>query len=302
MVEGFINRQFGKFKVLTEGGYLFRRNWQPMLGYTLIISITGLLLITPLSTWILNLLATRSGEFIVGNYELVGWLISPAGLLYLITVFSVALMGLVLHVVGLIWIAETTGKGDFQSTRDILLRVLVAIPNLFRFCLAVFVVCVICLLPLAIGLGAVYLLFLSAHDINYYLTVKPISWRWAQILGGLWGLLWVCVSAYLLIRWIYALPIWLDGYRPLRRVFRKSWETTGKSFFTLFRVIGACLFIWFMAHLILESGLFTLVVVGDGTVLDEGAPVPRNIDPIKREFVMALEIFRSYQRFFMNRH
>ncbi len=175
MSEGFIKRNIEKLQVLRQGGDLFRRNWLPMVAYVLIISVAGLLLVTPLSAWILNRLAAQSGEFIVGNHELVGWLLSPMGLLYLLLVASVALMGLVLHVVGLIWIAESAGKKGFLSTRDLLLRALVAIPNLFRFCLAVFVVCVICLLPLAMGLGAIYLLLLSAHDINYYLTVQPAS-------------------------------------------------------------------------------------------------------------------------------
>jgi glycerophosphoryl diester phosphodiesterase len=258
MSAGFFKGNIEKLQVLKQGGDLFRRNWLPMAGYALIISIAGLLLVTPLSAWILNRLAARSGEFIVGNHELVGWLLSPTGLLYLLLIASVALMGLVLHVVGLIWIAESVGKKGFLSTREILRRVLAAIPNLFRFCLAVFVVCVICLLPLAMGIGAVYLLMLSAHDINYYLTVQPASWQWALVLCGFLSLLWACAAGYLLLRWIYALPLWLDGFRPLRRVFRKSWETTRGSFFTLFRVIGACLLIWFLAHLVLEGGLYTV--------------------------------------------
>ncbi len=258
MPEGFFKRNIRKLQVLRLGGDLFRRNWLPMVGYALIISVAGLVLVTPLTAWILNRLAARSGEFIVGNHELVGWLLSPTGLLYLLLVASVALMGLVLHVVGLIWIAESAGKKGFLTTRDLLLRALVAIPNLFRFCLAVFVVCVICLLPLAMGIGAVYLLLLSAHDINYYLTVQPASWRWAQIAGGFWILLWACGAGTLLLRWIYALPILLDGFRPLRRVFRKSWEATRGSFFTLLRVIGACLLIWFLVQLILEGGLYAV--------------------------------------------
>jgi len=103
----FIRRNIDKLRVLRQGGDLFRRNWLPMVAYALIISAAGLLLVTPLSAWILNRLAARSGEFIVGNHELVGWLLSPSGLLYLLLVASVALMGMVLQVVGLIWIAES---------------------------------------------------------------------------------------------------------------------------------------------------------------------------------------------------
>ena len=102
------------------------------------------------------------------------------------------------------------------------------------------------------------MLLLSAHDINYYLTVQPASWRWALVLCGFWSLLWACASGTFLLRWIYILPIWLDGYRPLRRVFRKSWEMTRGSFFTLFRVIGTCLLIWFLVQLVLEGGLYTV--------------------------------------------
>ena len=258
MQEGFIERNLEKLQVLRQGADLFRRCWQPMVGYSLIVWFAGLALITPLTTWILNRLAAGSGEFVVGNFDLVNWVLSPMGFLYILLVASVALMGLILQVAGLIWIAETGGETGFLNAREILRRVLFAIPNLFRFCLAVFVVCVICILPLAAGLGVVYLLLLSSHDINYYLTVQPAAWRWAQIAGGFWGLLWACAAGYLLLRWIYALPLWLDGYRPLRRVFRKSWEETRGAFFTLLQVIGACLLIWFLVELVLEGGLFTV--------------------------------------------
>jgi glycerophosphoryl diester phosphodiesterase len=228
-----------------------------MAGYTLIVWAVDLVLLVPSTSWVLNRLASRSGDFIVGNHELVGWLLSPQGILYLLLTGSLVLLGLVLQVTGLFWIANTAGEGVLLTAREALFRVFLAIPKLFRFSLTLFLVCVLCLLPLATGLGVVYVLLLRGHDINYYLTVQPPAWRWAMIAGGLWTLLWACAVGSLFLRWIYVLPVWLDGYRPIRRVFRVSWETTRGLITRLVFLIGACVAAWILAQLVLGVGLFT---------------------------------------------
>jgi glycerophosphoryl diester phosphodiesterase len=160
-------------------------------------------------------------------------------------------------VTGLFWIANAAKEGVLLTAREALFRVFLAIPKLFRFSLTLFLVCLICLLPLATGLGVVYVLLLRGHDINYYLTVQPPAWRWTMIAGGLWTLLWACAVGSLFLRWIYVLPVWLDGYRPIRRVFRVSWETTRGSITYLLSLIGACVAAWILAQLVLGGGMFT---------------------------------------------
>ena len=243
-------------QVLARGWRLFQSSWKPMAGYTLLVWVAVLVVLTPFTSWILNRLVARSGELVVGNTELIAWLLSPEGLLSLILWGVLALLGLVLELTGLIWIAGDDAQANLRVAGRALYRLLSALPHLFRFCFMVFLLCLIALLPLAAGLGAVYLLFLGAHDINYYLTARPTIWRWALVCGGFWLLLWTFAAAGLLLRWVYAFPLWLDGVCPFRSALGVSWQATRRSFLFLLRVMGMCLACVILVRLVLEGGLF----------------------------------------------
>ena len=244
------------FQALERGWRLFQSSWQPMAGYTLLVWAAALVVLSPFTSWILNRLVARSGELVVGNTELATWLLSPEGLLSLTLWGVLALLGLVLEVTGLIWIASDDAPENLRVAGRALYRLLPSLPHLFRFCFAVFLLCLVALLPLAAGLGAVYLLFLGAHDINYYISARPAEWRLALVCGASWLLLWTCAAGSLLLRWVYAFPLWLDGVSPFRSALRVSWQATRGSFLFLLRVMGMCLVCVILVHLLLEGGLF----------------------------------------------
>jgi glycerophosphoryl diester phosphodiesterase len=258
MIIGFFMRKPDWLAAIKGSVNLLSKAWRQMAGYMVVIWSAEIVVLSPLISWVLNRLVARSGEFIVGNQEIIRWLLTPEGLLYVILIGSFALLGLILQLTGLFWIADTSAEGGFLSTREALTQLLLAIPNLFRFCLAAFLMCILCLIPLVVGFAAVYLLFLKGHDINYYLTNHPPAWRWALTAGGFWGLLWACGAGSLFIRVIYALPIWLDVQRPLRRVLGLSWEATRGSFIYLFSIMAVGLASWVLAQLIFEGGLYAI--------------------------------------------
>jgi hypothetical protein len=88
------------------------------------------------------------------------------------------------------------------------------------------------------------------------LSIKPPELLWAIALGGLCILLWASAAGGLLLRWIYALPLWLDGHRPFLATLGASWNSTRKWFFFLLRVTFACLAVIIVVLLILEGSLF----------------------------------------------
>lgn len=243
-------------QVLRSGRQTVQRCWRPMAGYMLTIWLVGLAILVPLTSWALYALAARSGEFVIGLNELLGWLQSPAGITYLLLAGSLTFLGMILQLAGLILIAKGDCDGVGLSLKEVLVRVLFEFPNLFYFCLIGFLVCLILLLPLAAGLGAVYLSMLTEHDINFYLSTHPPAWQWALTASAVWTLLWACGAGILILRWIYILPAWLDGHRPLRRIFRVSWEATRGKLSQLLCVIGSCTVVWTIARLVIEGGLF----------------------------------------------
>lgn len=247
------------FQVLKRGWQPVGRVWMPMAGYLLVVWLVSLGLLSPLASWALNQLIAGKGELIVGNSELVGWMLSRRGLLFLTMGGSFALLSLVTQVTGLIWIARQSDTRGIQKVKQTVIRLFYAFPALFRFSISAFLLCLLLLLPLIAGLGMIYYFLLSAHDINFYLTTKPSSWYWALVLGALWTLIWGCITCGFFIRWIYLLPIWLDGVRSFKNALAGSWRITKGVSRQLLGVICACVFAWILAQVLVGEGLVLIM-------------------------------------------
>jgi len=243
------------FQALKRGWHGFRLVWMPMAGYLLAVWLVSWGLLSPFVSWTLSLLTAGPEGRIIGNTELIDWLLSRSGLLFLALGGSFVLMSLVVQLVGLIWMARQREQTGIQHIKEALIRLFYAFPNLFRFCVTAFLLCLLLLLPLVFGLGAVYYFFLSAHDINFYLTAKPPAWTWALALGGLWTFMWACAAGGLLVRWIYLLPLWLDRVRPFRKSLGNSWRITRGVFWRLSGLIGLCILLWMLAQVGAAQGL-----------------------------------------------
>ncbi len=247
------------FQSLKLGWQSVGHVWMPMAGYLLVVWLASLGLLSPLVSWALSQLTAGKGELIVGNTDLVGWMLSPRGLLFLTLSGSFALLSLVIQVVGLIWIARQSETAGIQNVKQTVIRLVHAFAALFRFCLNAFLLCLLLLLPLVAGLGVIYYFFLSAHDINFYLTARPPAWHWALVLGALWTLIWACITCGLFIRWIYLLPIWLDGTRSFKKALAGSWRITKGVSRQLLGVIGACVLAWILAQVLVGEGLVLMM-------------------------------------------
>ena len=250
------------FQALKQGWHGFRLMWMPMAGYIFVISLLSWGLLSPFVSWLLSLLTVGPGDQMIGNAELIDWLLSRSGLIFLAFGGSLVLMSLAVQLVGLIWIAREKGQSGSQSLKEALVKLFYAFPGLFQFCVSVFLLSVLLLIPLVSGLGAVYFIFLNAHDINFYLTAKPPAWTWALFLAGLWTVLWLCAAGGLLVRWIYLLPLWLDGVRPFRKALGSSWGMTKDVFWRLSGLTGLCILFWTLAQVIAAQGLILITRPG----------------------------------------
>ena len=140
------------FDALKGGWHLFRTSWKPMAAYTLLVWVATLGVLSPLVSWVLNRLVAQSGELVVGNSELLNWLLSPKGMLTLVLWGTLTLLGLLLQVTGLIRIAFEDGPTGNWTVRQALHWALTDLYPLFRFCLSVLLLCVLLLFPLVVGL------------------------------------------------------------------------------------------------------------------------------------------------------
>lgn len=119
--------------------------------------------------------------------------------------------------------------------------------------------------PFLAGIGGVYLLFLTAHDINFYLVGTPPEWWWAVSLAGLLLVILAIIVLRALAGWILVLPfILFEGKRAkealsesVRKTAPRRWEIT-------------LLFVLWLAAFALLSVLITFLVslLGDLLIPD----------------------------------
>ena len=248
------------FTALTRGWRLYRLSWKSMAAYAFLVWITTLCLLSPLVSWVLNRLIARSGELVVGNSEILGWLLSPKGLITLLLSGSLTLMGFLLYFAGMIRIVLMDDQAHNRTVSGVLNWLKIDLLSLFRFCLSAFLLCLLMLLPLVGCLFVIYAFLLGSHDINYYLVLQPSEWKWALALAGICITLWAFATGWFLLRWIYALPLWIKGLRPFRMAIGSSWNASRQQLRSLLRVTGAYLSISILSLVILEAGL--LIIAG----------------------------------------
>lgn len=110
----------------------------------------------------------------------------------------------------------------------------------------------------ALALGAIYELFLRAHDINYYLARHPSAFKTAAALSGVAFLGLAALVLRAACRWVFALPLVLfEGVSPRRALGESAARSAGHH-----GVIGASLLMWILGALALAyapTGLIHLL-------------------------------------------
>jgi glycerophosphoryl diester phosphodiesterase len=222
-----------------------RRRWQPIVIFELLAILLGALVTTPIASFLLDAILRSNGTVAVNNFDLVGFFLSPRGLVYL-GVFAVSVLAVFfpLHA-GLVLL---TGDLDGWRTPFATLRqVTMKLPALV--CLGFLQVggLLLALLPFAGPLAVVALPLLRGHDINYYLHESPPEWRRALVLLGAAGAGYLALASWLLARWSLSVPVLLRGASPIQALLESWRETRGKSWRIVALISG-----WWLSIVLLQ--------------------------------------------------
>jgi glycerophosphoryl diester phosphodiesterase len=100
-----------------------------------------------------------------------------------------------------------------------------------------------------------YVVFLSRHDINYYVEARPPAFWFAAVVGAIVLLAALATGTWLYVRWSFALPIVLFEGRRGQAALRDSGDRTRGAAWE----IGSILIVWHLGILVsgiaLQAGL-----------------------------------------------
>ncbi len=219
MMQGLSRRSFGDL----------RARWRAALGFHLLVQLLGFALLTPLATWLGRRLVLASGEPVVSNYDIAAFVLSPAGVAFVLLAAAFTIGLLLAEFAGHTWIA---GHGLVRRPVSLLgtvAAVLGRLPQILGLALLVFLRLLALALPFLGIVAVIWFTTLAGHDINYYVAEEPPEWRRAKLLAAALAAGWALLAAWRLARWLYAVPILLfERASPLEALGRSSEMTRGR--------------------------------------------------------------------------
>ena len=200
----------------------FGRGLRQGLAYDLVYKAIGAILLGPAFAWVLTRVIGLSGSLSIANEAIAAFLLSPAGLLFLLFALAFALLAFFAEQAGLMHVAGGASRGAAARWTDALATALAAIPRLLTLALWQAAILLLWLLPLAAAAALVYKTLLGAHDINWYLAERPPAFRVALAVGGLLAAGAAVILLRLLVNWALAIPICLYERRCGRAALTES--------------------------------------------------------------------------------
>jgi glycerophosphoryl diester phosphodiesterase len=200
--------------------------WKPLTGYMAWFAALNLALLTPMTAWLLEWIVRGSGDVAISNHDLAGFALSLRGALFLIVTIALYLAVLQVEVGGLTLLAAQAADRGSVSLWQVIRKSTARLPAFLR----------LSLIQAGAVLGLVGLLtavlagikagLLSGHDINYYLTETPPNWWTALALASTTVLIGATLLVWLVIRWLFSVPVLLLENTRARRALRTSWGVT----------------------------------------------------------------------------
>jgi glycerophosphoryl diester phosphodiesterase len=227
-------------------------------------------LLAPVIAWVLAAVLAGAGHIAVSNFDILNFLLTPAGLLYAALFGTIAAALLLVEQAGVMGLAAMSGPVERPPPRQILRA---ALPNTLRVVqlgaiLVLFTA--LAFLPFILLAALTHTIFLTGHDIYFYLTVRPPVFWVAAGIGAVLLAAALVTTMWLYTRWALALPIVIFEKQSPRAAVRASRERVRGAGWR----IGFILFGWLVGAILLGVALAAGLRLLAAAVLDNAGERP----------------------------
>ncbi len=211
----------------------FSQNLSSLLIFDIFFKIVATAIFGPISAWIFNRLVAASGAWVIGNEQIISFVLSPVGMAAVIISGALALAIIFAEQAGIILIASRFNAGQAIKAYQAFLQMLKYLRVLIELGVRQIIIGLLYLAPLAAVTGITFYILSSQHDLNYLLVEKPpVFWIGAAVAATL-GICGLLVIALLYVRWIFSVPFCvLEGEKPATAL-RKSCSLVSGNFWRI---------------------------------------------------------------------
>ncbi len=216
------------YHVGREVAATLRHHRRPLLTFHVYFAVLALCTLAPAMAWLLGGLLRLAGEPMFGNEDLVRFLLTPAGLLWLLVATTLGAVLVFVQHAGMLLICSRDCAGHYPGAVAALARVGRRLPALLKLAgLQVVAHLLLAALPLAL-LGLAFAWLLGGYDIYYVINVRPPELWWFLGIASVLGLVVLVLNGGLYLRWLLALPVLLlERRRPRVALARSAALTRG---------------------------------------------------------------------------
>jgi len=241
----------------------FLRARRALFIYEILFKLVEAWLLVPIVTLVLAIVMSQAGHVAVSNLDILGFALTPLGLLYAAIGGTVALGLVLLEQAGVMVLLALNDVAERPPVKKLLWRMVGSAWRVIQLGAFFLVVFAVTLLPLTLISFLTYKSLLSEHDIYYYLKVRPPVFWLAAGIGGILIVAMIVSAAWFYVRWSLALPILLfENQRP-RTALRASRDRVRRMGWRFAVILLGWLAGVFLIGLATEAGfrLFAAVVL-----------------------------------------
>lgn len=200
----------------------FRRAWGGLVVFEALFKLLEAWLFVPAVALALSAVLSRAGHVAVSNRDVLDFMLSPPGLLYAALFSTVSVALLLFEQAGIMVLVAPAGSVEHLSFKWMLLAALVKTLRVLKLGAVKVALLALTSAPFVLLAVLTYGLFLSRHDIYFYLKVRPPAYWLAAVIGVVLLLAALAAGILLYVRWAFALPILLFEEEPARAALRAS--------------------------------------------------------------------------------
>jgi len=205
-----------------------RYHRRSLLAFHVYFAILMVTVLVPASAWLLTALVKSSGASLVGNEDLLRFLLQPSGLVWALLSLTLVSVVVFFQHAGMMLITTRDRNGQFHTAARALWYLLLHSKAILTLALIQVAIHLVLLLPVILAVGWAFQYFLGGYDIYYVINAWPSelwSFLGCLLLASVWVLL---IHGNLYLRWSMALPaMLLESRGPVSALNRSAELTLG---------------------------------------------------------------------------
>ncbi len=238
----------------------FTLNLSNFLIFDIFFKVVATVIFGPVSAWIFNRMVKAGGSLVIGNEQILSFILTPIGIVAFIVSGGLTLAIIFTEQAGLILIAARTQTGRTMKFFEAFFTMLKYLRVLIELGIRQVIMGGLYLAPLAAVGGVTFLILGSQHDLNYLLVEKPpVFWIGAAI-AVILAICALLVIGTLYVRWIFSVPLCVLEDEKAGPALRKSRRLVAGNFLR----IAVILFGWSLVMIAVTAiATFLLDVVSE---------------------------------------